>query len=140
MGCDIHMIGESRWHGLKDWHVFPIPEKFQTRNYAFFGELAGVRRLVDYPLSNDRGWPEDMSEISWKWAKEYYEYDNEIENILGMVGDHTPGYACLYEIRQYDWKDTDHSFLLDFIFFLEQWRDDITPEDNQVRIIFNFDN
>lgn len=66
MGCDIHAYMEYRQPG-KDWQSFG-GENHLDRNYAVFGELAGVRSAGE-PVHAVRGAPEDMA---WQANSDYW--------------------------------------------------------------------
>jgi len=57
MGCDIHMILESRIKGIWIYDCdIPWQADITSRNYTFFGALAGVR----YDGPAPRGLPDDV--------------------------------------------------------------------------------
>ena len=137
MGCDIHSRIELKkgkfWYLLHDTvfkDEFPGPGNlwtnipWSTRNYEFFGILAGVRRIVKKPLVPLRGIPDSIieSHMSDEWI-----YDN--------LGDHSFSWITLDELRAnrhvHQYIDEAADDLLELI---------RERECSDARIIFGFDN
>jgi hypothetical protein len=77
MGCDIHGYVEVRIDESFNWDfVMRDPDREDTRWYALFGELFGVRipdNFVVNPKFADRGLPDKLSDD----VKEYYNFWKE---------------------------------------------------------------
>lgn len=108
MGTDIHGICEVRtensWNTVLD-KVFPsvfdeggfTTHFYDARNYNLFAILAGVRNGVGFagcrtgepfvPISNQKGYPSDICEISMEFMSE----------------EHSASYLSLTELEKYDW-------------------------------------
>ena len=80
MGCDIHFYVEAniddQWCSADHWDdsdgFFEARIPFyEDRNYALFGELAGVRGYDQEPIDDPRGLPDDASSEVKKAAKEW---------------------------------------------------------------------
>lgn len=120
MGTDIHMFAERKiGYGEKKWASMPVPEKFTERNYRFFAALANVRNGFGFagvtthspivPITDNRGFPEDISSFGDKWSSFYnsVDCDEHEENLIEQhgfdsPGDHSAGYATLKEIKEFD--------------------------------------
>lgn len=91
MGCDIHTVveikKENAWVGLEE-----CPKEFESRNYALFAFLAGVRNSFNTKGFEPKGFPDDMSEK----AKEKFEDDSDL---------HSKSYLTLKELDESDKKD-----------------------------------
>ena len=129
MGCDIHICVELQEYGGM-WEPAILEHgAYDTRNYAVFSKLAGVRGDL-LPIAEPRGLPKDVSR----------EVANQFEN--GM-GDHTPSYLTVKEILDAPWSDEEAlqcSEFLEWLKFKGTWLEYViqdTPE--KVRLVFNFD-
>jgi len=115
MGTDIHMVGERRWNYNTPgkWKMFPIPQQFRHRYYAFFAHLADVRNGFGFagikthealePLTSHRGLPDDIGDQ----AKAWFDYDwggSELYEMIGYPGEHSTGYATLEELMAHNWE------------------------------------
>lgn len=97
MGCDIHTVLEIP-DGIDRW-LYTDREPFDWRYYGLYAFLAGVRNMSEItPISEPRGWPEDidyktkkklmewkdccMHSESWLYVKELleFDYDQDIED------------------------------------------------------------
>lgn len=101
MGCDIHLYFEKRneegkWEKL-EISEFLVPE---DRNYALFGQLAGIRGYPDEgePWFQERGLPDDYS------ANKY-------------LGDYGITYATVGEILNCPWERDELELCYFCIFF-----------------------
>ncbi len=150
MGCDIHMIAQvrvgDRWRDipLPDWWPCermgwggdPRPHRrlwFDTRNYAFFGVLAGVRWLALDPIAEGRGLPPDL--------------EGRTVPICGDdafdLGDHSFSWCTAAELLAYPWeteREDVGGWVLDT--WLPCWRrlaDDLHVTPAEIRLVFGFD-
>lgn len=92
MGCDIHIVTEikqdDKWVGMDE-----IPKSLNERNYSTFAFLADVRNSFGTKGFEDKGKPEDASEM----AKEQFEQ---------WEGDgHSYSYLSLKELIDKDKSD-----------------------------------
>lgn len=79
MGCDIHLHTEIKLDGV--WHHYSSPNV--PRNYVLFEAMAGVRACGEIaPVSDPKGLPDDMSEVTRRDAK-YWEGDAHSHSWLG---------------------------------------------------------
>lgn len=66
MGCDIHIIVETKWNHSDQWQNEGL-ELSAWRNYELFAKLANVRN--DYnkyivPIAEARGLPSDVTDVA----------------------------------------------------------------------------
>jgi len=143
MGCDIHLFVEKKVEGewrpvkgpnpylgftknktaetvLKDW-------AYTGRDYDLFATLANVRNYARgiKPISNPKGLPENLSEVVRSEADKW-ECDA-----------HSHSYFTLAELKKAKAKIKSEEFLDVTMKHLENLSQ---GEDNNVRIVFWFDN
>ena len=136
MGCDIHgRVQVKRWKGQEKWSDFgEIP---RGRNYALFGNLAGVRAYyVDglKTISEPRGYPSDFTFDE--------NDDHEIHHFsatdvpctqLYWMGDHSHSWLSLDEMLAWDGWDERADVWLKFLAYLK------ASDFVEVRVVFGFD-
>lgn len=131
MGTDIHMFAEkiNTWPNEeqrktgKVWEARAVPPYFTDRNYRLFAALGNVRNGYGFagvpthtpihPISDNRGFPENMSrfgEIFKSMTEGSYNEDDwdEFEKNFGQLGfdspgDHSTSYVTLRELKEYEW-------------------------------------
>ena len=150
MGCDIHYVIEQKdkklgWVGVfgtdvpmmcTPWEVRQrMPAfRFKSRNYTFFGALAGVRTDGPDPL----GLPEDASHMSKMYAK-YWGCDG-----------HSHSYCSLRDFITAYLKSNNHG-IVEMVKeklegsdpvdqFAEQQLDIYASDLDEYRVVFWFDN
>lgn len=119
MGTDVHMILEVPTYNGK-WKAVPAPDFMTERDYQFFAGLGNVRNGFGFagvdiftpiePLTDSRGFPDDMGAVATAWSRSEFNYDsdNPLEAMLadtfGWCGDHSFGYCSASEFAAYDWS------------------------------------
>lgn len=105
MGCDIHMIVQTRANAESPWETRPdLPtgryddregRRIDDRNYTLFSVLANVRNKGNVPpIDEPRGLPEDLL-VSERFIDRF-------------LGDHSFSWVTFDEVLAYDW---DRPFL-----------------------------
>lgn len=96
MGCDIHGHIEVRYHTDTNWyHSVPIEGK---RCYNIFARLADVRNYGGVEAFNPRGFPKDISRITYdrfsEWKTDAHSCSfvsvDEFEEILNKAKTQSP--------------------------------------------------
>lgn len=124
MGCDIHSFVEVRksgkW-GRVNADIFigwkqKQSSPFDTRNYAVFGFLAGVRNYSHcVPISGPKGLPDDSEHLNTPLAEpqnySYYGYDNGTAytnkgDIECDANYHSLSHLTLNELLDFDYEKT----------------------------------
>lgn len=67
MGCDVHLAVEALQHGR--WWFEGCTNV--DRNYALFGEMAGVREEGSHVFSEPRGLPDDVATLTTLYLTEF---------------------------------------------------------------------
>ena len=117
MGTDVHMIGEY-WDKFDDeWRAFTIPDYFTGRDYSFFAAIGNVRNGTGFagvptfkpiePITDNRGFPDDLSLFGKKWADNGEESD--VYKLFGWPGDHSFSWCTLEELKNYKWPITERT-------------------------------
>ena len=168
MGTDIHLWVEARDNEHSPWRLIvlahPLPKSHQChqydqcpwcdgnrehqkslpRDYSMFALLAGVRAREQRPkpISEPRGWPDDLSEglrahlaacafSSNEFPSNEFHYNPAL---LAWPGDHDDSWVTLREIIERVRLDVDYPGYRTLFLACFDWG---TPEN--VRLIFNFD-
>ena len=88
MGCDIHSLAEKRVGGK--WIGLDV-EAFESRNYGFFGWLAGVRNYSGLvPIAADRWLPKDASAEA---SKHHADWDGDAHRVRRYLGIAAPAFG-----------------------------------------------
>jgi hypothetical protein len=137
MGADIHGVLQSRFKNDRgEWSSWWSEEEiYDTRHYLMFSYLADVRNYHGVrPISEPRGLPEDFKVGG-------IDYDNGEHNLDGRriwMGDHSPSWLLLSEIRDHDYPEEDREYLDTFFKWVDYAASKCGGYENG-RIVFGFD-
>lgn len=137
MGADIHGVLQSRYkRGDGTWSDWWTEEEiYDSRHYLMFAYLANVRNYGGVrPIAEPRGLPEDFK-------VEDVDYDNGDHNLFGRkvwMGDHSPSWLLLSEIRDHEYLEGDREYLSAFLKWVDYAASKCGGYENG-RIVFGFD-
>jgi len=106
MGCDIHGYWEVRDH-TGDWMA--IKHLDNTRDYLWFGIIAGVRHPVEWDVPSapwGRGFPSDASSA---WSE--YSKDSELHSATWLTPPEVRRANEIYKKDEIYKKETDSHFM-----------------------------
>ena len=129
MGCDIHGVLQGRIEGGTWRSILEIED---TRNYAVFSALAGVRNYENIePIAEPRGLPEDFD---MKEAMLVMRYGDD-----PYVGDHSFSWLSLDELETWPrWiEEPRYEMFLAWLGYARQKVD--SQYWTEARVVFGFD-
>lgn len=138
MGTDIHYWVERKPVDSEVWEAVGSEGDYYdgSRNVPLFFKLAGVRisRIWNYadaePFAAPRGLPADLSqEVAG------YMCAGDLDSGL-----HSASWYTLTELRAFDWPDNLQDFERIFVGALHSLAVTSAVTDDQIRIVFAFDN
>jgi hypothetical protein len=129
MGCNSHLSIEyytgTRW----ETYALDIPE---SRNYAIYELMAGVRGIEDNALFPPRGIPSDADNVTKVWFKRW-ETDGHTPSYL-LASEYRKVFNACQKAEGYSLGGTWEA-LRNILSALEE-----TYGDNKARVVFFFDN